>query len=540
MTSAPKAVMILSLLFHGLTCPGRLRADVPVERDAVRVWIDRAIASTGVMDGAEAESYASYHLARVRGRAGDAAGAFESALRVIEPQRRLYALKYAAEAARKAGNTERCREIVAAGRRAAASDEGSFTTSAFIDVCFSAGFPGEAVEYAGSVSNSAVRHHAYSTIARKYCAHDNREAAERVLRSRIRGGDARDYGRRDMIRGLIAAGDLEAARDLVNNIEDPDVAAQALSDLAEALANAGDVAQAEKLATRVQDGSIRRQLLAEISKIGVEGGPVDRARAKFAAAESREEQMTLLEPLVELLLEVEAFDEADRAVDKVAASIERNPRPAVSSKFGTYGDRAALARVRVLQLVIATKLADRGGSERAAELLEKSDAAIDRLPPESYLVRWLSEVARIRVLLKLDREDEAVERLREMGPDSKSIQSRAATAIAVHLISTGDIERALQITARKTGKDGARANEGLIASALVRRGEMERAVQILNQAGESEEDADAFRDAARDLVEAGQLEKVEALYEALGSPVARAHVAIETAERHLRKESAGR
>jgi hypothetical protein len=81
----------------------------------IQAWVDRAVTATNNIHDPEPRSFAHYHLARVLGRHGNAELALASARQVTNPQRQLYALKYVAEAARKAGDEELCRDVVAVG-----------------------------------------------------------------------------------------------------------------------------------------------------------------------------------------------------------------------------------------------------------------------------------------------------------------------------------------------------------------------------------------------------------------------------------------
>jgi hypothetical protein len=497
-----------------------------------RPWIERAVAAVETIDDGAARGFAHYHLARIYGRSGDAKGALASAKQVADAQRKLYALAHAARAAHASNDAALCEQIVAEGRSAVMNKAGAFVSRAMIKLCFDAATPGAAVEYSQTLSNVGVRRLAHSTIAQEYCARGDRAAADEFLRSVALPGDWLDHGRAAMVRGLIEAGDLKAAGDLVNEIESPEFKDGALTTLAEAYMRQSDAEQANQLALSITDATKRRQLTARFESVKLKDRSLDAWRAAFAAAETREEKTPLVPPLVAKLVEAGAFDEAEQTVDAAAEAIERNPQADVASKFGVYGDAAALAMVRSSHWTIAAGMIAKGETEKAVVQIEKASAALDRLPPEAALVRWPLELQQVGALLSLGRIDEAIARAKSM--DRPFNRSHAVVAIAVYQIKTGDVAAGLETAALANADDRTSSGKDHVAAALLLQGETEAASRFVNQQiGDQEGDSQSLQSVARDLVKANRQAELLAFFNRIDRPVARTHLAIGAAEAFL-------
>ena len=251
--------------------------------------------------------------------------------------------------------------------------------------------------------------------------------------------------------------------------------------------------------------------------------PLEQLQKVFDDAVNRREKLAAFQPLMIRSLQTKSFDSLERAIEETLKVIEQNPLPDQSSKFGTYGDAAEIAKIRVANLSIASKLADEGQNDEAARHLALADAVIDPLPEQSALVKWELQWLRIHVLLQLNRVDDAIQHLKTI--KSPLIVSRAAAEIAARQIENGEVEAGLK-TAERIGTElGSGDGRGKVAIALFEHGDRNLAVQYMNQVGETDEAMNAVISLARHWVEASDTARLQSTFDAIRSPTARTHYA---------------
>ena len=102
--------------------------------------------------------------------------------------------------------------------------------------------------------------------------------------------------------------------------------------------------------------------------------PLEQLQKAFDAAANRREKLAAFQPLMTRSLQTKSFDSLEQAIEETIQAIEQNPLPDKSSKFGTYGDSAEIAKIRVANLYIASKLAEEGQNDEAARHLALADA----------------------------------------------------------------------------------------------------------------------------------------------------------------------
>ncbi|MGB7329115.1 MAG: hypothetical protein WBD31_29815 [Rubripirellula sp.] len=251
----------------------------------------------------------------------------------------------------------------------------------------------------------------------------------------------------------------------------------------------------------------------------------------FDKAADRDAKIAAFTPLATQLLQSQSFDALDSVVERAVAAVEQDPRPDVSSKFGTYGDLASIAKIRGMQLRAAIMLANEGQVAAATRHLEIVDPLIDALPDQAALVKWEMQDLRIRLLLKLERTEDAITQLKKI--QSPLIVSRAAAAIAAHQIESGEVDAGLKMAKRIGDEPGSGAASGEVAIALFQHGDRDVAVEFVNQLGTSDETMYAFDSLARHWVETDNAEQLESVFDVLESPEARTHYAVSAAE-HLK------
>ncbi len=243
----------------------------------------------------------------------------------------------------------------------------------------------------------------------------------------------------------------------------------------------------------------------------------------FDNATNRREKLAAFQPLMMRSLQAKSFDSLERAIEETIKVIEQNPLPDKSSKFGTYGDSAEIAKLRLANLYIASKLADEDKNDEAARQLALADAVIDPLPDQSALIKWELQNLRIHVLLQLNRIDEALQHLETI--KSPLIESRAAAEIAAYRIKHGQVEAGLKTAERIGSERGLGDDRGVVAIALFEHGDRDVAAQYINQVGDTDDAMNVFSTLARHWVEAGDTARLQSTFDSIKSPTAQTHYA---------------
>jgi hypothetical protein len=243
----------------------------------------------------------------------------------------------------------------------------------------------------------------------------------------------------------------------------------------------------------------------------------------FDSAQNRPEKLAIFQPLMMRSLQAKSFDSLERAIEETIKVIEQNPLPDKSSKFGTHGDSAEIAKLRLANLYIASKLADEDKDDEAARQLALADAVIDPLPEQSALIKWELQNLRIHVLLQLNRIDEALQHLETI--KSPLIESRAAAEIAAYQIKHGQVEAGLKTAERIGSERGLGDERGVVAIAFFEHGDRDVAAEYINQVGEADEAMNVFSTLARHWVEAGDTARLQSTFDSIKSPTAQTHYA---------------
>lgn len=142
-------------------------------------WADRAMSEIARIEDPVARSYANYEWARIASRLGLPEASAGAALSVgdgapVDSQRRLFAVRYALEAATAADRVDLYEELLADAGRTARADRGAFVDSAYLEVCVVARRDDLAKAYIDE-SERFSRDHLLKTLARLA---DERDAAD--------------------------------------------------------------------------------------------------------------------------------------------------------------------------------------------------------------------------------------------------------------------------------------------------------------------------------------------------------------------------
>jgi tetratricopeptide (TPR) repeat protein len=494
----------------------------------VQTWIDRASESAGEITDPEQQSIVNDPLARALARSGEVVNALAVAKGIADPLPKMYVLTAIAEAARKTGNKEVCQQAVDAAKQDALDNAGPFHTSAYIDLCFAAGMPDAAMEYADELFKSDRDSTHYQKLVEGFAASGDVAAAEKLLDAKQLG----DYGKYYLVQGLTAAKKYDEAIQVAGSIGEQHPADRSHSHIATALAHEGQEEKALEQAAMVRDSLKRSVLQGEISLFSSKNDSVDQLRKRFAAANTRDMKTRLLNPLVWKLMEIDAFDEAEMAIDEAVKYVANDPRKTSASKFGVYGDDSELVFLRAAHLTIAKKLIEVGKKDEAAMQVAKIEPLYDALSEEAALIKWPLAPQLVAVLVQLGELERAKTKLEEI--KTPFTRNQAAVPIAVHYIKAGDVEKGLELVTANDSKDehhGSEYND--VALALLESVSVARAAEFLESLSETEGHGRAVRDTARELVESKRLDKLEELYAAVKSPFVRTLLATEAANRLL-------
>jgi hypothetical protein len=498
----------------------------------VQTWIDRANTASDEVTDPAAQNIVSDPLARALARSGDSKAALAAAKKIVEPLTKMYVLAAVAKSAQKTGDKVTCREAVESASQDAIDYAGPFYTQAYIELCFAAGMPDAAKEYADKLFEANSDPQPYLYLVQSYAASGDSATAEKLLQQKQLG----DQGKLYAVRGSAEVKNFDAASKLAGTIDDSQIANQAHDSLAVALAHAGMENAAMLKAALISDAIHRNRAQGEVAVINSQGISLDQVRKGFAASNSRDHKIGLLGPLVGMLLKISAFGEAEQAIEEAVAAVIAEPRPVSTSAFGIYGDDAEIAYLRSCHLMIADKLIKRNQVDKAAEQVAKIEPLYDALSDEAAMIKWTIAPQLIDILVQLGELNRAEAKLQEI--EDLSNRYTAAVPLAVHYVKAGDVEKGLEIvTANDPEGERYFGNENdAIAIALLESVSVARAAEFLESFSQTEGHAEAITNTARELVESKRLDKLEKLYSAAKSPFVRTLLATEAVNRLLLTE----
>ena len=266
---------------------------------------------------------------------------------------------------------------------------------------------------------------------------------------------------------------------------------------------------------------------------------VQQLEKRFSEAKLREEKSKLLSRIFRLLIDAENLEEADKILPRQLQLIEEQPRIRKPSKFGPNDDQTSiiLAKWRHERTMVAA-LAKVGKLEEAKARLKK----MADLPQRKHPVMFIGTLSGIRqgLMLELGEFDELKQMVEETNPNQTHLY---ALLVTTRLVSLGQLEEATREfqTVLDQPQEIVFAPEQLktlgpfglgplvpkvhqaLADALVKSGDVEAAVRVLNQIPDHKGLTAPFKSFGRTLCADGNLDKLKPWLEKLPHQTARVH-----------------
>jgi thioredoxin-like negative regulator of GroEL len=213
--------------------------------------------------------------------------------------------------------------------------------------------------------------------------------------------------------------------------------------------------------------------------------------------------------------------EAEDIIDRIVKTIETTPRESLTSKFGIYGDKSEIAGAKLLYANTATLLAEQGDKRASLKRLEWATLAYNEIPEAAFLVKVQALPTLIRAYVKSGNKEGARRILTKRVPHTKSAFQKSS--VATLFIHAGDFESAMHLS-KRLGSDPTTGHSlGRIASSFIQAGEFAAAKDLLATLSPTSDDQEAYRVAARGMVDGGQIAELKQWLPEMPSPAARVY-----------------
>lgn len=464
---------------------GRKEEAVELARDAVKTA--RTIDDPDIQASALREVGLAWLALQETGEAIDAAHL------VTDPRSRVGILALLAEELARKGETEEAARLAGVAREAsraiADAEEQVGAKARAAQALAKAGRAADAAELALEAAGTAdgitepdARTSALEYVSQALSTADELDAALRLART-IADPRLQGTAMLSVVRRLAELGEWDEAGGLARTCTDPERRAWALRAVAEALVEAGETDRAADLARALAEAADKISLpvdrarsMAHAADLLARAGEPDRAaalaHATAEAARSATDPHWQARNLRQVAQALADAGRADEAAELAEASAE------VSGTITDDSDRAlGIARA-------ADVLASAGKKEQAAQLARR---AVEAVAPAPRGWRSMALEAAVSALVGAGREGEAAALARTIADPHG--QTEALGVVAEALVAKGEGDQAVDLAcaaaeaARSVTRPEVRARAMVrVVSTLVEAGERNRAVQLVREA----------------------------------------------------------
>ncbi|MEW4488000.1 hypothetical protein AB1L42_07940 [Thalassoglobus sp. JC818] len=457
-------------------------ADEPRLSDEALVWAQRVVESAGQIEDKQQKIIAQADLARVYRWMGQALKSREAAI-ALGPSGReglqIAACRHATIALKEAGLDDEMDEVIALAE--AANSRGHLSYG-LMDIYLHADRIDLALRFAAEDKGNSR----YRQLATLLCTQQKIDTALELVNEHIKSSDDRDNLFVEMVQVCVQSEHSESAIPILDQIESRQL-----------------VHRAQDLLSSSQESE--QSLAARV--------------VIYSKMTDRQVKTDTALPLAKALIDEGRLKQAAEILDQAVEVIENQPIGTQSSKFGTYGDLASIARLRTMNYSISKSHFDRNDKSAAEHHLRIADEAYTSLYERSLLVRWPMEFVRAYLLLHIGRLQE-VEAMLDSAKDDTT-RDMMASVLSAHLIKQNRIDEGMKYYQQIT-EDGYRRQD--VAVALLEVNEQEVAAEVLNDMGDEDRNS-VIQKFARAVAETRTASELETIYAGLSSPVFQCHFA---------------
>lgn len=459
-------------------------------------WLQKAVAFASEIPEPDLRSDISYSLVNPLAETGQWNEAVRLARLVKNPQTNVYAHTRIATLAHQAGNTSLCQQELAAARATAIESQNLWAITDIVTKSFQLGFEDEAKAVAAAIRDPMQRDYAYQQMADELASRGRVDEALQIG-TRLRSAGDQFYGR--LANACANAQRIDDVERLLPKISDPKRSDIARRILVQSLSAAGRKAEARAQAEKIVAQDLREQLIAQTEQSSQPQLNAVDLRKEFDAATTRTTKLAMGEKLFCELLKEEQPAEAEALIPKLVEAVRMTPREPERSKFGNVDDDTVVLMQQCKALQIAPLWQKKGDADRARRVLAEGRLAYQKMPESSGLAKILLTETLLAAHLALD-DFEGLEKSIE-APTNELFRSKQLSAIAAHQIRSGDVATGLKTAEQIRGEHAHGHELGRVAVALIDSPMPEQALHYLKTIGNTMQEADAFDDVAKAMLE---------------------------------------
>jgi hypothetical protein len=488
------------------------------QRKSSAWWLGRAVDYAGRIEDVEARSHGHKMLAYALAHHGDFARALRAASEVIGPQIRVYAFGQIARRAHAGGDAAACEEALGITRESARIAANGHVHGYIIRLYFELERPDEAVTFAATVSDALQRRYAYRTVAEEMAKVGRIDEAIELI-GRHTPAAWRDSGHASLARACATASRFDQAIELAERIEEPKYGDSAYDYIAEKLIAAKRLDEAMTIAMRIDDERRRAERLAcqLAASVKPEEG-VSSTESAMAEAVGREDRIAVGMLRLSELINQREVEKAEALIASLVQTIRDSRREPQVTKFGTYDDSLQIATIEGRYMDVARLLKEAGDEAAARQRVAKAIAAAEAIPSPG-LGKMMLCAQLIREQAALGDPEGARASTRLLDTDLELSNSKGDVAAAY--ILAGEVDEGLALAREVVHEEHYAHGTRLAATALIEVKRFDELAEYLPLIPDRGHDVRTFRAIAKELVKAGEVERLDRLLGILPSAAAR-------------------
>lgn len=514
------------------------QTDVPQDNyNSASFWLGYAARQASTITDPNAKDKIYANLSRGQTLAGDVNAANVSASAILDTSKRVYAHISAAKTSYKQENIPGYKKSIELAKLAALSEKSIehqiFVNGNMISAFLDCNDVNGAKSYAESIKDNSEKHRAYRAIAAHLARYGDIENADSIINEKI--GESRKEGALlEIAETCVRSGNLTVAEKMAGRLNRTELKDRLNEKLGIAFAETGNIEKARASEKIIGDPNRRSSVIAAIAKYQINTGDINLGKKTAGEITYRDYKITVYELIAKKQADTGNIESAVATIENIGKLIDDAPMPADESKFGRFDDSFKKGGAGIFYLHVANALAKKGDAEGYQKYITKAIdgvKVINVVPPV-----WKGMVFTRIIDAQLEVNDIAGAKKTVKEITDEHGHSWGLYNIVNAQLKIYDIDGAITTYHEIKFPEYKSFACGDIASEFIKKGNIEKAKQILNDVGNSPTEIQVYRQTAGVFVETQHLKELADWLEQIPSPQAKVAACIGAVDAILKIE----
>jgi thioredoxin-like negative regulator of GroEL len=512
------ACLVLAIIF---SVPAKAASQTDVNLNSTSWWLGCAVKQAADITDPNDKDDIYGHLGRAQALAGDVNGANVSASAISNLSKRVYVYIFAAKTFYKQGNQPGYNKSTEQAKLAALSENKIesqiFINGSMVSAYLDCNDVNGAKSYTESVKVDSEKQRAYRTIAAHLACKGNIENADAIVNDIIKES-GKEGALLEIAETCVRGGNLAVAEQIAQRITRAEFKDRVYGKIGVAFAESGNLEKARAASVIISDPKQKSSVIAAIAKYQITAGDINLGEKTTQEITYRDNKIAVYTLIAEKQADTGKIDSAVATIEMMGKMIDDTPMAADKSKFGTFDDSFKKGAMETVYLRIANSLAKKGDINGYNRYVAK---AIEGVKEMNDIPVWKGAVFVKIVESQLEAGDIEGAKTTVKEINDELNHSWALYNIVKTQLDKDDIAGAMATYREITSAMNKSFACGQIASALVKKGKMPEAKQILLTLGTSAIEAEAYRGTARVFVEMGYTKELANWLDEIPTPQAK-------------------